>query len=454
MKHLYLVRHAKSSWQDDTLQDRDRPLNPRGQDQLAPLARAFARTGAPGGYIYASDANRARSTLAGILPPGFPESRVLTTTDLYTFDYRTLLEWLGQLDDGQDTVTIIGHNPALLDLAGYFLKHPPAHLPTAGFICLALPDKPWHKLARGKGHLEAFLTPKEYSYREFARKTRKRTKTAGEAPAKSIPRALEHQLQRLHALEPGVRTGLDDEFLHQFRIALRRSRSIAESLQAITGNKALGKAIKPLKQHAAATSRLRDLHVFLQDLPARVPTNGELQTALETWALTEASHEHQALVQRLDSKTYRQSIDDWQDLLHSRAFYKLAASVSGKDVQAKVNRRVKAFNRDTAELLHDSPDEKLHDLRKQLKRIRYLMELDTGHFRQALADLKERQELYGRFQDACVQADLVERFREQAPEILPAASWNLGEQLQAEKSDLRRVILAMGGLPDYGQVSS
>ncbi|GHD40951.1 phosphohistidine phosphatase [Marinobacter persicus] len=454
MKHLYLVRHAKSSWQDDTLQDRDRPLNARGQEQLQPLARALSRAGALGGQLYASDARRARATLDGILPPAFPENRVAIEPGLYTFDYRKLLNWLQTLGDEQDTVTIVGHNPALLDLAGYLLKHPPAHLPTASFICLNLPDKPWAKLDKGQGRLENFLTPKEYSYREFARKRKKRAKTTGEAPEKSIPKALQHQLKRLHELEPGVRTGLDDEFLHQFRIALRRSRAIAESLKEITGDKTLAGYIKPLKQHARATSRLRDLHVFLQDLPERVENNGELQTALETWALTEAHHEHQALVAHMDSKSYRRTLHDWEDLLHSGAFRKLAANLATRDIAKAVNRRVRNFNRATAELLHNSPDEKIHSLRKQLKRIRYLMELNPEPFRQALKEMKERQELYGRFQDLHVQGELVRGFQEQAPDILPAAAHDLTRRMQAEKADVRRVILAMGGLPDYGQVPS
>ncbi|TNF01311.1 MAG: histidine phosphatase family protein, partial [Gammaproteobacteria bacterium] len=43
MKHLFLIRHAKSSWADEQLSDRERPLNPRGQSQLAPLGNALAR---------------------------------------------------------------------------------------------------------------------------------------------------------------------------------------------------------------------------------------------------------------------------------------------------------------------------------------------------------------------------------------------------------------------------
>lgn len=446
MKHLFLVRHAKSSWQDEHLKDRERPLNNRGKDQLTPLARALNRSGALGGDLYASDAHRAESTLKGIVPQAFPENRIHLTPELYTFDYRRLLEWLQSLDDEQDTVTVIGHNPALLELAGYLLKQPPAQLPTASFLCVSLPDKPWRKLAKNKGRLEAFLTPREYSYHEFARKNKKRAATGGKDPAKDLPTALQHQLKRILDLEPGVKTGLDDEFLHQFRVAIRRSRAIAESLQEVTGDKSLARSVKQLKHQAKVTGRLRDLHVFMQDLPELCHDNEELQTALETWAITEAHHEHKALVKQLESKDYRHAIHDWDDLIHSGTFKKLAARMKPQDISKAVERRVKTFNRHTAELLHDSPDEHIHSLRKQLKRIRYLMELDTGTWKAALKTLKGRQKLYGDFQDLRVQIDLIRNFQEQAPDILPAATNSLMERLQQNKTESRRLILSLGGL--------
>ncbi len=446
MKHLFLVRHAKSSWQDEHLKDQDRPLNNRGQEQLPPLARALSRSGALGGELYASDAYRASSTLEGILPSSFPDNRVHLTPELYTFDHRRLLEWLKTLDDEQDTVTVIGHNPALLELAGYLLKHPPAQLPTASFLCIALPDKPWHKLAKSKGELEAFLTPREYSYREFARKHKTKAATGGKNPAKDIPAALQHQLKRIRDLEPGVKTGLDDEFLHQFRIATRRSRAVAESLQEVTDDKALAPPIKQLKRHAKATGRLRDLHVFMQDLPELCGGDGELQAALETWAMTEAQREHKALVKQLESKHYRNAMHDWEDRIHSGALKKLAGRMKPRGISEAVERRVKIFNRHTAELLHDSPDEAIHSLRKQLKRIRYLMELNAKSWKDARKNLKYRQELYGHFQDLHVQIELVSHFQEQAPETLPAVVNDLLERLQQDKAESRRLILALGGL--------
>jgi len=446
MKHLFLVRHAKSSWADETLSDRERPLNSRGESQLAALGRALARSGGFGGTIYASDATRAQQTLSGILPAGFPENRIHITPKLYTFDHRRLLHWLQHLGESEETVMVIGHNPALLELSEHLLKHPPAHLPTASVIHIQLPDKPWHKLTPGKGRLEAFLTPREFSYQQFARKQKKRAKTTGDDPGRDIPEALLHQLQRLRELEPGVKVGLDDEFLHQFRIAIRRSRAIAESLEEVTGDKSLKQSIKHLKRHARATSQLRDLHVFLQDLPALCEHNSELQTALATWGETTAGQEHYALIKRLESKRYQDDLTLWRDQIHSRQFRKLAGRLTPKDIRKAVENRIREFNRRTAELLHNSPDEDIHRLRKLLKRIRYLMELDAKGWKQPLKALKYRQELYGRFQDLHVQIELIRAFRTRAPETLPGAVEGLMERLEQQKADARRQILALGGL--------
>lgn len=446
MKHLFLVRHAKSSWADETLGDRERPLNSRGESQLAALGRALVRSGGFGGSVYASDATRALQTLRGILPPGFPENRIHTTPRLYTFDHQRLLHWLQELGESEDTALIVGHNPALLDLAEHLLKHPPTHLPTAGVIHIRLPDKPWQKITPGKGRLEAFLTPRMFSYRQFARKQKKRASTSGDEPSRDVPEALSHQLLRMRELEPGVKVGLDDEFLHQFRIALRRSRAIAESVAEVTADKPLKQAIKQLKQHALATSELRDLNVFLQDLPSLCEHNSELQTALGTWAETEAEGKQEALVRRLEGKRYREALQRWHDQIRSRQFRKLAGRLSATDIRKSVQNRMKEFNRHTAELLHNSPDEDIHRLRKLLKRIRYLMELDAKGWRPALKALKYRQELYGRFQDLHVQIELVRTFRARAPETLPGAVDDVLERLEQQKADARRQILALGGL--------
>lgn len=446
MKHLFLIRHAKSSWDNDNLSDKDRPLNPRGEQQLTPLGRALLRYGAMAGEIHASPALRAQQTLKGILPPSISEAQIYTNPELYTFDYRRLLKWLQNCDDQAQTLAIVGHNPALLELAVTLVPHAPFELPTASFIHIRLPIKHWRKLGKKEGRLETFLTPVDFSYEAFERKNKKRRAGIDKGTIKDLPATLSQQTDRLNQLHRGVMLGLDEEFLHQYRIALRRSRAVAESLAEVTGNKALKSHISHLKRHAQATSNLRDLHVFSQDLPPLCSDQPELLRALEQWVCARVDKEQKKLAKRLASKRYRQSLHSWEDELQSRQFRKLIDKLSTRDIQKSVDHRLRMFNRKTAELLHDSPDEDIHNLRKLLKRIRYLMELDIDSWKSALKTLRQRQDLYGRFQDLHVQIELVKRFASNYPEDPNGAPQALLDHLTIKKDDTRRLILSIGGL--------
>ena len=447
MKHLFLIRHAKSSWADESLADRDRPLNNRGEQQLQPLGKALQRLEVfQSSDVFASDATRARQTARGILPADLPADRFHIDPGLYTFDFKRLLEWLKKLDDSIERVVVIGHNPALQELADWLAKHAPMALPTASFLHIRLPGKHWRKLDKNSGTLEHFLIPRNYSYREFERKHRNPIKRPASGAINDLPATLQLQAERLKQLEPGVILGLDDEFLHQYRIALRRSRALAEAIAEVSGTTRLRPAVAQLKRHARATGRLRDLHVFLADLPALCPDTPELRAALETWAGGKAASRQKRLAKRLGSVRYRNSLHSWESEIDSGKFRKLVSRLSAGDIRKAVLKRLRSFNRGTAELLHTAPDEDFHKLRKQLKRIRYLMELDPGARKQDLKTLRKRQDLYGRFQDLHIQLELLEQFRKEAPETLPEAVAGIIDLIGQEKADTRRQILAMGGL--------
>ena len=443
MKQLFLIRHAKSSWEDSSLGDRERPLNDRGRSQLAPLARTLNRLGALSGHVYASPSVRAQQTLTGALSIDAQPAQVVTENELYTFDFRRLLRWLQNLDNNQNRITLIGHNPALLELAAFLVPQAPFELPTASILEIRLPVRHWKKVDKNKGALETFLTPRDFSYNEFRRKNRKASPGATELDQNTLPEVLQQLNNQLELLTPGVILGLDDEFLHQYRIALRRSRAIAEPLAEITGDRQLQEHIRELKRHARATSALRDLHVFLQDIPELCHDNPQLCTTLTDWARLRASKAQRKLAKRLGQKRYRQSLERWHGYIESKAFHKLAGELRKKDIQVAANRRLKQFNRKTAELLHTAPDEALHQLRKALKRIRYLLERDARHGKPTLKELRQRQDLYGRFQDLHVQIELTRRFLADHPECDGVL---LLGKLEREKADTRRQILAMGGL--------
>lgn len=464
MKHLFLIRHAKSSWADEQLEDHQRPLNKRGRDQLDVMARPLADAGAFAGRVYASDAVRARETAEGLARGAGPARNdnqdaitVRFSPALYTFNAKVLVDWLQDYPGDEDTLTLIGHNPALLDLAGYLLKHPPAALPTGSFIQIRLPITSWRKLAKHKGKLARFLTPKDVSFDQFKRKRKAVAKNDSRPLAQHIPAALEHQYEWIRDLEPGVILGYDEEFLHQYRIGLRRSRAIAESVLDITGDKSLAKAVKSLKRHARATGPLRDLDVLLADLRHwwEADTFEGLEAlGAEVHFRTLAQEQHQRLKRRLNSGRYRDDMKSWQQLITSRHFRKMTNHLATDDIRKALHQRISRHNALMAALTAQSPDAEVHRLRKLLKRIRYLAELDKAAFRGMRKELKVRQQLFGTFQDLHVQIELLTGFQSNSAAAHPAhgqPAANLARliaTLEVRKTAIRNRILTLGDIDE------
>lgn len=164
MKTLYLLRHAKSSWGDASLPDIERPLNARGEGDAQRMGAALGGRYPPMTF-YVSPAERAQRTFAGIQTqwPDLQVEHGITTAALYTFDYRKLLDWIEQQSDAASSLALIGHNPALTELIGYFAGRTILdHLSTAGWAELAIDVDSWSviHLARGCGELVVGLLPR------------------------------------------------------------------------------------------------------------------------------------------------------------------------------------------------------------------------------------------------------------------------------------------------------
>jgi phosphohistidine phosphatase len=156
-KRLLLMRHAKSSWNDPALADHDRPLAPRGR-------KAAKRIGAYLGderiqLVLCSSARRATETQELVSPPG----EVRIEEELYGATADRLLERLQSVPDVIDTAMLIGHNPAIQDLA-VSLSGGAAELlekfPTGAVATLAW-NGSWRALAAGQAELTAFVKPRE-----------------------------------------------------------------------------------------------------------------------------------------------------------------------------------------------------------------------------------------------------------------------------------------------------
>ena len=162
MKRLFLLRHAKSSWEDEDLPDHDRPLAPRGRKAAKRMAKHLRDEGIAPSLVLCSSARRTRETLERVEPRG----DVRVERELYGASASQLLERLRRVPDETQSVMLIGHNPAVQELTlelaadGDRLADVERRFPTCALATLSLPGA-WSGLEAGAAELVAFVRQKE-----------------------------------------------------------------------------------------------------------------------------------------------------------------------------------------------------------------------------------------------------------------------------------------------------
>ncbi|MDH3785827.1 MAG: histidine phosphatase family protein [Acidobacteriota bacterium] len=161
VKTLLIMRHAKSSWKDPTLEDHERPLNRRGQRDAPRMGRLIKKKGLVPELVLSSTAVRARTTARLVAEACGYEGPVTRLDDLYLSDARAILEILQQLPDESSRVMLVGHNPDLEDLV-LELSGEDETIVTAALAVLQLPVTSWAELRAGlTGKLVELFRPKE-----------------------------------------------------------------------------------------------------------------------------------------------------------------------------------------------------------------------------------------------------------------------------------------------------
>jgi phosphohistidine phosphatase len=166
MKRMYLLRHAKSSWKDTSLPDRERPLSGRERRAAKAMARHLDEASVQVQLVLCSPATRTRETLERIRPC-LAGSRVQVEDELYTAAAAELLERVRHLPDAVDSVLIIGHTPALhelaLDLArpGSLTSRLAVKYPTGALVELEIRVDSWTLVGEGAGEVVSFIRPRD-----------------------------------------------------------------------------------------------------------------------------------------------------------------------------------------------------------------------------------------------------------------------------------------------------
>lgn len=171
MRQLLLLRHAKSSWDDKELPDRERPLNPRGRRAATAMREAMEKLGLVPDLVLVSTAVRTRQTLEALEP--WPETPLIEPVErLYDAEVTDLFEVLREVKETVRSVLVVAHNPGLHELAmslvgAHAMTFASADLrrlaegyPSGALTEFTVPG-PWFSLGEGGGRLVRFLSPRD-----------------------------------------------------------------------------------------------------------------------------------------------------------------------------------------------------------------------------------------------------------------------------------------------------
>ena len=236
--------------------------------------------------------------------------------------------------------------------------------------------------------------------------------------AKAIYRDL---LGTMRENEQGILDDLDSEFLHDFRVAIRRTRSGLDMIKKVLEPKISARFTEGFRFLGKITGPVRDLDVYLlmeEDYKDRLPDH--LQKGLGYFfedLAEQREAEQEKLVQALQSSQYKTIIKDWGKYLRQKKQTEVAkkAPAIGRLASKIICKRFERVLRDGRAIDADSPDESLHRLRIQGKKLRYCLEFFSALYpakemKRLIKQLKALQNNLGLFNDISVQQDMLNSY--------------------------------------------
>ncbi len=159
MKTLLLLRHAKSSWDDASLADFDRPLNERGLRTAPLMGKLMREKQLVPDVILSSPAERASTTAALVSEAAGLGPEVRHEMRIYEASATALLHVAQSIDNTYDTAMLVGHNPGMEGFI-HLLTGAVEPMPTAALAVIELDADGWSSFAPGTGQLRAVYRPK------------------------------------------------------------------------------------------------------------------------------------------------------------------------------------------------------------------------------------------------------------------------------------------------------
>ena len=163
MKTVYLVRHAKSSWDYHSLRDNERPLNDRGLRDAPFMAKMLHQKGVEPDALISSPAVRALTTAIFFkIGLGVDGRDVLIRDEIYESMSSSIVKLIQRLPEDFSTVMLFGHNPTFTSVANIFSENYISNMPTCSIVRIDGKVKNWLEFKKGKAHLTEFHFPKQY----------------------------------------------------------------------------------------------------------------------------------------------------------------------------------------------------------------------------------------------------------------------------------------------------
>lgn len=164
MLKLFLLRHAKSSWDDVALNDADRPLSKRGVKDAPLMGKYFSKDYNKPQLIISSPARRARETAELFAESiDYKIDKISFDENIYEATLEDLVNIVLKIEDSYEKVMMVGHNPGFTELANYLAEKATIdNIPTCGIFAVEFKVKSWRKIDRKSGTLLSFDYPKNH----------------------------------------------------------------------------------------------------------------------------------------------------------------------------------------------------------------------------------------------------------------------------------------------------
>jgi len=164
IKTLYLIRNAKSDWNDIGASDFERGITKKGKKDIKTMSSYLMLKNIMPNVVLSSCALRAQQTTDILVGSLQYKGKVDYLEELYYTPTHRLLDIIYMQDLSDNVVFVIGHNPQLTDMANLLINEHISKIPSSGIVAIDFDINEWSELHHTKGKIDFFITPKQFKY--------------------------------------------------------------------------------------------------------------------------------------------------------------------------------------------------------------------------------------------------------------------------------------------------